>query len=386
VDCPPDPEPPKIDPPDFSEPEPEPEEASFLFEVSPDVSEFTGDAEVNETVTKDFTITATQGSGTVAITNIRFAEFETNTIDGIPQDQGTQRYDLSEGQSVTVTLGVSKSRSGKALPTWKFYEPFGTDITKQFSVSAVVSFHEKEEVGDPTFSIVSPSSIDKGSTLQFNVDTSNYSGTIYWETDNLNVADINGTKVSGSQEVTSNGTWAESEKITPLSSIKSKYLPTTFIIRIRSEPDGPIRDGKAVTINDTGKNDNPVGNTSEPVEFPIGWYGAVLGRESDSRYTGTEMTGSDHWIRKASQTSLSVSELAERFLSDAENNYENGEEDIYNDNALDSSNVSKKDVITGTASYDPDTGKTTITGKRLDGSTINKTIDGTVSQTDVNFK
>jgi len=160
--------------------------------------------------------------------------------------------------------------------------------------------------------------------------------------------------------------------------------PELLTVEIRKNVNSGILATKTFTINDTSKNGNGGGNTSEPVEFPIGWYGAVLDRNPNSQYSEEDDVGASYWISRASNSS--ASNIAERFLDEAENNYEEGDEDIYNENALNPSDVSEKDVITGTASYDPDTGKTTITGTRLDGSTINKTIEGKVSQTNMNFK
>jgi len=120
---------------------------------------------------------------------------------------------------------------------------------------------------------------------------------------------------------------------------------------------------------------------AEPVVTPIGWYGATLDRESNTNYTTDDLDGADYWINKSRDSDPST--IARRFLDEAEKNYRNDDEDTYNRNAIDPSIASQEDIITGTASFDPDTGQTTITGKNLNGEKINKTVEGRV---DKNFR
>jgi hypothetical protein len=84
----------------------------------------------------------------------------------------------------------------------------------------------------------------------------------------------------------------------------------------------------------------------EPTEIAIGWYGSTVGREANNEYTkGNGGDGADYWIRKASKSS--ADDIAKRFLDSAGDNYNDGREDYYNDDSLDPSSVSKKDIVSG---------------------------------------
>jgi len=245
VDCPPDPDPPDIDSPDDDEPDPEPEEDSFLFEVKKsDGSDLTynfGDLitfdniPVGERFNVDYIIEATQESGTVIVGSTAqtpgrlggetFVDGEQtdrplNITDGTFSESvyGYNAYELSEGESVTVTLSVTNSQNLDMTEDGAFEfvsnEPNQPSQSYRVRWSGTFYEEEEEEVGDPTFKLVCPSSVDKGDTLEFNVETTNYSGTVYWDTVQLNTIDISGTQLVGEQNVSSSGSWSSPESIT----------------------------------------------------------------------------------------------------------------------------------------------------------------------------
>lgn len=113
--------------------------------------------------------------------------------------------------------------------------------------------------------------------------------------------------------------------------------------------------------------------SAAPIETPIGWYGSVLGR--DERDTASDTGG--EWWTSVSQNN-SAEKVAESFLYGAEKNARAGKESVFNADALDPSRASKNDILTGKASYDPSTGKSTISGVTLDGRNITKTVEGRV--------